>query len=415
MKKITENNLYTRLTNNLPMKLLSVVLAFFVWLLVTNINDPETTRRFYDIPVHIVNEDALTDRNYGYEILEGKTVDITVTGKKSVMRKVSAASFTATADLSKLSDVYAVPIKVTAGPLTESLDIRLMDVDTLKVKIDKKISVSVPVTTEVTGEPATGYAVGKKSSTPNLIEITGPQSLVDTAKEVRVSLSVAGATSDVTDIVKPAVYNISGDRIDEDQIEMDTSSIRVEANIWKTKEVDVELDYTGSPAEGYELVSFNYEPQKLTITAPDDELDEIDKITLESVSIDGLTKNYEEDIDLTQITLPGNVTLTDETTDIKVKAVIEKLDNYKVDFKKKDIRVDGGDGYTVTYDEDNEYVITVYGTKTTVSKLKGKDFDPWINVEGLEAGSHDMTVHVKEVEGVSIQETPTIGITLKTR
>ena len=82
MKKITENNLYTRLTNNLPMKLLSVVLAFFVWLLVTNINDPETTRRFYDIPVHIVNEDALTDRNYGYEILEGKTVDITVTGKK---------------------------------------------------------------------------------------------------------------------------------------------------------------------------------------------------------------------------------------------------------------------------------------------------------------------------------------------
>jgi ATP-dependent Lon protease len=144
-------------------------------------------------------------------------------------------------------------------------------------------------------------------------------------------------------------------------------------------------------------------------------LDEIDKITLESVSIDGLTKNYEEDIDLTQITLPGNVTLTDETTDIKVKAVIEKLDNYKVDFKKKDIRVEGGDGYTVTYDEDNEYVITVYGTKTTVSKLKGKDFDPWINVEGLEAGSHDMTVHVKEVEGVSIQETPTIGITLKAR
>ena len=36
-------------------------------------------------------------------------------------------------------------------------------------------------------------------------------------------------------------------------------------------------------------------------------------------------------------------------------------------------------------------------------------------VEGLEAGNHDVTVHVKEVEGVSIQETPTIGITLKVK
>ena len=55
-------------------------------------------------------------------------------------------------------------------------------------------------------------------------------------------------------------------------------------------------------------------------------LESLDSITLDSVSIEGLTEDYEKDIDLTQTVLPDNVILAnDDTSDVKVKATIESF------------------------------------------------------------------------------------------
>ena len=75
--------------------------------------------------------------------------------------------------------------------------------------------------------------------------------------------------------------------------------------------------YTGEPAKNYHLVSFDYEPKQITIAAPDDTLESLDSITLDSVSIDGLKENYEKDIDLTQAVLPDDVILAgDDANDV---------------------------------------------------------------------------------------------------
>ncbi len=50
--------------NNMWMKILSVVIAVLIWLFVANTNDPVVTKRFYSIPVKVMNEDALTKRGY---------------------------------------------------------------------------------------------------------------------------------------------------------------------------------------------------------------------------------------------------------------------------------------------------------------------------------------------------------------
>ena len=96
--------------NNMWMKILSVVIAVLIWLFVANTNDPVVTKRFYSIPVKVMNEDALTKRGYAYEILDGEEVNITVKGKSSIVRSMGISDFQAIADFSKLSKVDAVPI-----------------------------------------------------------------------------------------------------------------------------------------------------------------------------------------------------------------------------------------------------------------------------------------------------------------
>ena len=44
-----------KLTNNLKLKILSVFLAFFVWLAVTNISNPDVTAT-KEVPLEVLNE-----------------------------------------------------------------------------------------------------------------------------------------------------------------------------------------------------------------------------------------------------------------------------------------------------------------------------------------------------------------------
>ena len=382
---------------------------------VANTNDPVVTKRFYSIPVKVMNEDALTKRGYAYEILDGEEVNITVKGKSSIVRSMGISDFQAIADFSKLSKVDAVPIDVTAKKYSDQLDITLGTTNTMKIKKDEVVTISVPVNVTAKGDPAEGYAVGRVTSTPNLIKVSGPENLLSSAKEIRATVSVDGISHDVTATDKPVLYDEEGKKIISNQIEFDTASIGIYIELWKTKTVDVKLSYTGEPAKNYHLVSFDYEPKQITIAAPDDMLESLDSITLDSVSIEGLMEDYEKDIDLTQTVLPDNVILAnDDTSDVKVKATIEKITSHKLSFTKKDINImNNTNNYKVSFDKDNDYSILVDGAASAVKNLDIKDFVPWIDINGLEPGTHEVSLHVKDVEGVTVGATTKLKITLK--
>ena len=56
------------LTNNLGLKLLSIVSAVMLWLIVVNIDDPVTYQDFSSIRVAMLNEDAVTDKDQVYRV-----------------------------------------------------------------------------------------------------------------------------------------------------------------------------------------------------------------------------------------------------------------------------------------------------------------------------------------------------------
>lgn len=90
------------LTNNLTLKLLSVVAAIMLWLVVMNIDDPYTYRDFSPVQVTMLNENVVTDQGKVYKIEDGSDViSLRVWGKKSILRDLNIEDFTATADMQK--------------------------------------------------------------------------------------------------------------------------------------------------------------------------------------------------------------------------------------------------------------------------------------------------------------------------
>ena len=67
-----------RVSHNFGLKLLSVMLAALFWLVVINSQDPVETVTFEDIPVTIINEEALTAKDKIPEVVEGDSVSVVV-------------------------------------------------------------------------------------------------------------------------------------------------------------------------------------------------------------------------------------------------------------------------------------------------------------------------------------------------
>lgn len=133
-------------THNVGIKVVAVIIAALIWLTVINMTDPEKTVVIYSIPVEITHEDAISDMDMVYEVRSDQYVNITISGKRSVVSGLSADDFRATASLKELSKVNSVPIEVTAkqGSKARKVSIEKQSVQTLMIEVEeikKKISI----------------------------------------------------------------------------------------------------------------------------------------------------------------------------------------------------------------------------------------------------------------------------------
>ena len=112
-----------RLMNNLGLKLLSVICAFFLWLIVLNINDPVDYQQFTGVQVEMINADAITGEGKVYEILDNSNViTVTVKAKRSILDTLSRENIRAVADLSEVTITNTVSIKLSSNKYNSSID-----------------------------------------------------------------------------------------------------------------------------------------------------------------------------------------------------------------------------------------------------------------------------------------------------
>lgn len=101
-----------KLLNNLPLKILSILIAIVIWYVVVSVNDPIVKERF-DVPVQVTNEAYIAAGKKTYQIAEEyQTVTVTVTDNNSVVSRLKASDITVTADLTQIVTMDTNPVYV---------------------------------------------------------------------------------------------------------------------------------------------------------------------------------------------------------------------------------------------------------------------------------------------------------------
>ncbi len=415
MRNNTENNGDIRknkpkIYSNLGLKLLSVVLGFLVWLLVLNIDDSAVTKTISNIPVTLVNTDAITSQNQLFTITSGDKVDVVIKGRKSVISNLDASDFKATADMSKISITNAVPIAVTANSnsIAKKISITVVD-NVLSVELEAEKSVSVPVKVVTTGEVASGYTAGNSVAAPNLITVKGPSSVVSSIDRAEVTVDIKDAKDDITTNCTPSFVTSDGEKVSDETLTYDEVSIAVTVPVYKTKNIPIKIAVIGEPADGYAVSQITFVPETIDIGGDAAVIKDIQQLEINDVDVSGCTEDVETTLDVSKY-LPDGVVVTKESAYVNVKVAIEKMVTRNIAIKTSDIKLSNKQsdyGYELVIKENS---VAIKGMSSAVSKITAKSFHLAIDASELSYGENTITLDIPDGSSYTVQGSCTVTV-----
>lgn len=402
-----------KLTNNFGIKLLSLVLASIMWIVIINLDDPVTVRRYQNIPVEILNEKAIASLDQVYDVVEGRTVELTVKGKRSIIDKIRAADLKASVDLSNISSFNKVEITASCEKFAyENLEItakpKLMQI-TLEDRDEKQVNVRVVTK----GTPPEGYSVGIVEAKPVMLAISGARSVVARIEEARVTVDVSGETETFTRKgLTPTLYDADGREIDASRLKFNKETVSAKVNILKTKRVPVTITTAGKPAQGYGVYQIDYDPQTIEIAGTDEDLSAVRDIPIE-INVENRVADVEQTVALNDY-LPKGIRVTDDTEAIAVKVTIKQMETREFYLNPADITVKNlpeglNFGYVLP---ENTIRVSVMGMEEALRSLLAANLGAYIDLEGLTEGVHQVKIQFGENEELHFLEQPEISIKL---
>lgn len=394
------------ITNNFGLKLLAALFAVILWLVVVNIDDPKVSQRF-SASVVLENTEYLTDQGKYFEVLDDtNTIVFTVTAKRSYLEKLSNTDFKAVANLENAiidneSGTGKVPIEVTALRYSSLVTISKAT-QNLEIALDELAQQQYIVGVEATGELAEGCALGEVSVSPNLLKVSGPQSIVSMIDHVTASIDMTGVTEDVVASVIPVLYDAEGNVIDKSNLILNMSTVTVTARVLDTKAVSLIFNVGGTPADGYAYMDMEYEPQTITIKGKASALNNVTAISIPESALDisGAREDLTQVVDVSEY-LPGGVTMADKAqSKVTVTVHIAQLVTKTVNIFASDIEVlNLPEGYTLSFDTSVIRAV-ISGLAEDLEALDTEQIRAVLDAGQLTPGTHEAELALELGEGL---------------
>jgi YbbR domain-containing protein len=273
------------LRDNTGLAAVSVVLAFGLWILVTDAENPTRTRVLpVNVPVQAVNvpSDVVVDNDL-------VSVQVRVTVAEHVFESLAASDFEATVDIEGL-DVgqWDRPVEVRA--LTSRGDLRVDDVTPVSVTVilAPLVSKDVPVALDIEGSPPEGYTVSDPETADAVVRVSGSQARVDLVTQAFAAVDVSGQTDRVEQSLRLQPRDSQGNQVEGVNLEPGITSITVEiTQTIYSRPVVVEPVLEGLPAEGYEVISVNARPLTVIVSGDKEFIAQVQTIRTEPIDIEG--------------------------------------------------------------------------------------------------------------------------------
>ncbi len=423
-----------KITHNFGLKLLSVVAACLIWLMVMDNNDQERTQIYRNVGVMIKNSDTITNANKTFSVLEGtEKVNVYVTARESVRKRLSAASFTVQADMEEYNEaIGSVPLQVSCSdPAVGQEDIHIQP-SSLKISMEDKIEESFGIVPSIGGTAQKGYELGRAAIlTGDTIKIAGPESLINIIGKVTVPVDITNLSESKTDSYTIRIQDKNGANMTENQmnnlelktvsgavLEKNQASVRLE--VWKVyNDIELDVPLVGEPAEGYEVTEVSISPKTVNIAAKEEAFARLgDQLHVKnSVDISGASSNIEMQIDLTETLAEyTDLRLEEDTSPIVLINVrVDKIGTRTIDFPVSQIELlNPPADKRLVFTPTDQLPINIRASEEQLDALKTEDIQAAIDLSAYNRnGNYTIPVEIILPEGCELGEKVKIAVSMQ--
>ena len=414
-----------KITDNIPLKIMSVAVAVVVWLIVVNIDNPVGTNYYTLTNVELINKEYVESSDtIGKMCMPEEKQDsirIAITTNKMIRDKIKVSDITATADLQQAvsldTNPVMVPITVTCSvPGVTPNDIKVTP-QNLSVNLDEKETQEFVVNvSRGDTKPGKDYEVGSLTANPEKVRITGPKSLVNKIDKVNATISLDGNTQDFTQDVNLTIIDKNQEALSDSEMNSlrieNNAKVSVTAKLWKIRQgVGISAGYVGSPASGYQVGTVTTVPDTISVAGSTEGLETLTQndntitIPADSIDISGESRDVERKISLKDL-LPDNVKLTsDSSEDVWVTVSILPEGSREFTLSTKDIEVKNKpDDLQVTF-ETAQIEIRIKSDTEDLDDLNTEtDIKASIDLKGKEEGNYKVPVTLSLPDGYETVE-----------
>lgn len=405
---------------NLALKIGAIFLAFLLWLVISNIQDSIRTKNI-KIDITYMNQELLESEGITV-VSKPQSITIPVQVRRSKYDQITAANFSATADLtvrngddlSRQQVMFQVELKESDDPLIEGWDYP-KDGRWITVSMDELQTKQMKVELKKTGELSDTYKLNGSGLVvePDIVSVTGPKNEFSNLTAIKAEVDLSQLTPENNQLeAAVGFYDANDSIIEPENLKLSHSSVKISAGVLRVKEVTLNFEgTTGTPAAGYGFSEMSSDTNSIVLEGLKASLADVTNITIpkEALDITGASSTIVRRIDITPY-LPAETMLSSDNSIIEVTLYIEALKEKSYSVLNQNIQLNGKQqGYYYSLKGGSTSII-LKGFQEDLNSLKESQITASVDVTGLGAGTYELPVAVVVKQGFTVTDQPVITV-----
>ncbi len=378
------------LAKNFGTLLTAFILAVIVWVSAVIASDPNENHPLSrPVPIELVGQDS------NLQILGEvpSTVSVVLRAPSSVWTTLNddPQAVTAKADLANLgAGTHNVPVQVQITPHL----VRLIsqDPEQVTINLDPIVSKVFTVTLTVTGNPPVGYQAQAPILDPEVVTVTGAESLVSKVDQAHISLDITNANQTVVRGIVPSLLDKEGQVVNG--LTITPPSVTVTQPITLLggyRYVIVRAVTVGQVATGYRVTNIYITPIGVVVFSSNPELVNNLPGYVETQPID-LTGKDDDFETLADLNLPVGITVVGDSKVLAQVSIAMVESSLAVSLPVEIIGVSPG---LLAISDPPVVNVILSGPVPILNTLGSTDVRVVVDITGYDVGTYTLTPQVK--------------------
>ena len=371
--------------------ILSLVIAFGLWLYVVNNVSKEDDITFNNIPVVREGESILNEQNLMITELSTETVSLHLAGSRDDLNKIDSSNTSVKINLSNIKEPgEKIPLTYTPSyPATvanTAFEVVNKSPSVIFVSVDYRRTFEIPVVVKWTGTRSENYLYDTENYTLDYstVTITGPAAVADQINHAEILIDLTDRSESFSESFRYTLCDAEGNPVNAKQITTSVEEILLSVQILQIREIDLVADVTYGGGATAANTKITLSPEVIRVSGGAAVLEELgDTYTVCAINLADIEKSSNE-LKYT-ITLPEGVTNQTGVSEVVVTVRFAGL-------KTRDFVVDKIEMINVPEGMTAEIInanltVRVRGPEEEIAALTEKDISAVVDLSAAEAGT----------------------------